>query len=174
MTFTSSCVVLPGLFDEFLTRVLSDQGLCNADCARCILDIDDRTVVVRFDFDGCVRRRCRRAADQQRKIESQPLHLFCDQDHFIERRCDQAGQTDERCALAFRRLENFLARHHDAEIYNLEVITLQHDANDVLANIVYIAFDGGHDDPAVRFDAAAFLLLYERHKVTNRFFHHAR
>src|SRR6185437_2195633 len=48
-----------------------------------------------------------------------------------------------------RGLENLLARHHDAEIDDLEVVALQHDPDDVLADVVHVALDCRHDDAAV-------------------------
>ncbi|CSI64607.1 Uncharacterised protein [Vibrio cholerae] len=38
--------------------------------------------------------------------------------------------------------EDLLARHHHTKIDDLEVITLQHDANNVLTNVMHIAFYG--------------------------------
>ena len=41
-------------------------------------------------------------------------------------------------------------RDHDAEVDDLVVVAGEHDADDVLADVVDVALDRGHDDPAVR------------------------
>ena len=45
----------------------------------------------------------------------------------------------------------FRRRHHHAEIDDFVVVTLQHDAHDVLADVVHVAFHRRHDDAALRF-----------------------
>ncbi len=78
-----------------------------------------------------------------RCISSRDVH------HLVERRGDQTRQSDHVGALAPRGLEDLLARHHDAEIDHLEVIALEHHADDVLADVVHVALDRGHHDAAV-------------------------
>ena len=39
-----------------------------------------------------------------------------------------------------------MAGHHHAHVFHFKVIALQHYGDDVFANIVYIAFDGGNHD----------------------------
>ena len=46
--------------------------------------------------------------------------------------------------------ENFLRRHHDAEIDHVVIVALKHDADDVLADVVDVALDGREHDLAVR------------------------
>ena len=53
------------------------------------------------------------------------------------------------------RLENFFARHHHAEIDDLVVVTAEHDADDVLADVVHVAFDRGHAAFALRLHGLA-------------------
>ena len=54
-------------------------------------------------------------------------------------------------AFSFARgFQDRLAGHHHAQINDLIAITLQHDADDVLADIVDIALHRGHDDFAGR------------------------
>ena len=45
---------------------------------------------------------------------------------------------------ALRGFENFRCRHHDAEIDHLVIVALEHDADDVLADVVDVALDGRH------------------------------
>ena len=49
---------------------------------------------------------------------------------------------------AFARIENLLRRHHDAEIDDLVIVAGEHDADDVLADVVHVALDGRHQNLA--------------------------
>ena len=51
--------------------------------------------------------------------------------------------------LSLARLQDVLERHHDAEIDDLEIVALQDHADDVLADVVDVALDRGHDDLAL-------------------------
>ena len=83
---------------------------------------------------------------------------------------------------ALRGLQNLRRRHHDAEVDHLVIVAGEHDADDVLADVVHVALDGRHHDLAVRRalrDAArqpalCLLLLHERHQIGDRLLHHAR
>ena len=123
----------------------------DADGAARIVDIDRLPApVVRMDLYRRMDAARGRAADQQRQLEALALHLGRDMAHLVERRRDQAGEADDVRLLAARRLQDFRRRHHDAEIDHLVVVALQHDADDVLADVVHVAFDGRHHDLAVR------------------------
>ena len=56
-------------------------------------------------------------------------------------------------ALAVSRI--FARRHHDAEIDHLVIVALEHDADDVLADVVHVALDGRHHDLAVAVPAVS-------------------
>ena len=89
-----------------------------------------------------------RAADQQRQVEALALHLGRDVAHLVERGRDQAGQPDDVGLLGPRGLEDLRRRHHDAEVDHLVVVALEHDADDVLADVVHVALHGRHHDLA--------------------------
>ena len=48
--------------------------------------------------------------------------------------------------------EDLLAGDHDAEVDDLVVVAPEDDAHDVLADVVDVALDGGHDDAALRLE----------------------
>ena len=75
-----------------------------------------------------------------------------------------------------RGLQNLLRRHHDAEIDHVVVVALEHDADDVLADVVHVALDCGEHDLAVRrgVRASVAVLLHERHQMGDGLLHHAR
>ena len=78
---------------------------------------------------------------------------------------------------ALGRLEYRLRRHHDAEVHDVVVVALQDDRDDVLADVVHVAFHGGDHDAALgaRGLAASRLLgLDVGHEVRDRLLHDAR
>ena len=81
---------------------------------------------------------------------------------------------------AFRSLggvEDLLRRNHDAEIDDLVIVALEHDADDVLADVVHVALDRRHHDPprwlALGEAKLLLLLLHEGHEIGDRLLHHA-
>ena len=71
-------------------------------------------------------------------------------------------------------LKNLVAGNHDTKIDHFEVIALQNNTDNVLANIVYVAFDCRHHDFAVGTQLAVFGFFDERDQVADRLFHNAR
>ena len=96
-------------------------------------------------------------------------------DHLIQRRGDQSAKANQIGLLLEGGLEDFFRRHHDAQIDDFIIIAAEHDANDIFADVMHIAFYGGHDDASLGFVIARRLLLFfhERQKISYRLFHHA-
>lgn len=84
------------------------------------------------------------AADQQRDVETLPLHFRRHMHHFIKRRRDETGKTDHIDLFGNRRFKDFRRRHHHAEIDDLVIVAGKNDADDVLADIVHITLHGRH------------------------------
>ena len=51
--------------------------------------------------------------------------------------------------------EDLRRRHHHAEVDDLVVVAGEHDADDVLADVVHVALDGRHQDLAGGLRAAS-------------------
>ncbi len=136
-----------------------------------------RPRIGRVDAHGGVHARGRGPADQQRLVHPQPRHLFGDVHHLVQRRRDQPAQADHVGVLVDGGLQDLLGGRHHAQVDDLIVVAPQHDAHDILADVVHVAFDGGHQDASAgswRFLAGVgFLLLHERFQVGHRSFHHA-
>ena len=115
------------------------------------------------------------AADHQRNGEAQPLHFLGDMDHLVQRGRDEAGQADDVDLVLAGRIENLLARLHDAEIDHVKAVALQHDADNVLADVMHVALDRRHQDLAVGFGRGVQRLFrfHIGHQVGYRFLHHA-
>ena len=125
-----------------------EQRPRDAHRARGVGHVDHRRRVRRLDLDRRVDARRRGAADQQRRRHALALHQRGDMDHLVQRRRDQPGQPDQVRADLARRLQDPRRRHHDAEVDDLVVVAAQHDAHDVLADVVDVALDRGHHDRA--------------------------
>ena len=95
-------------------------------------------------------------------------------DHLIERRRDESAQADRIGFFFPRCLQDFGGWHHHAKVDNVVIITLQHDANDVLADIVHVTFHRRHHDPTLWPGALRFLRFHKRHQISDGPFHHAR
>ena len=132
-------------------------------------------LVVRRNLDGRVCSACRRAADHEWDLKALARHFAGDVCHFFERRCDQTRKTDDLCLVFDRRFENLVAWHHDAEVDDFVAITAEYHADDVFADVVYIALHRGDNDLALGGSTRACLFcLDKRHQMSDRLLHDAR
>ena len=133
-------------------------------------------LVRRSDFDCGVTLARRRAADEQRDIQTAPGHLGGDMSHLVEGRGDETAQTDDVCLLCDRRIDDFVRRHHDAEIDHIVIVAAQHHADDIFADVMHVAFNRGENQlgPPVDILRGLFFRLEKRRQKSYGFFHHAR
>ena len=118
-----------------------------------------------------------RATDHQWLFQALALHLGSHLAHFLQRRSDQPRQADYIRVDLPRLRNDVLARNHHAEVGDLEIVTAQHDADDVLADVVHVALHRGHHDvaPAGRFiSRTALFFLDVRHQHRHGLLHHPR
>ena len=167
------------LRDEGGFAVVAEQAGGHRHGAAGVEHVDDRLAVVRRDLDGGVRAAGGGSADEQRQLEALALHLAGDVHHLVERRRDQAAEADHVGLLGLGALENFFAGDHHAQVDDVVVVAGEHDADDVLADVVNVAFDGGEHDLSLRLDDLAgggqrgLLGLHERRQVRDGLLHHA-
>jgi hypothetical protein len=120
-----------------------------------------------------------RAADEQRDREPLPLHLARHVGHLVERGRDEAREPDHVGRDLLRLLEDLLARDHDAHVDDLVVVAREHDADDVLADVVHVALHRREHDLALRFlqlsarGGLGLLGLHEGLQIRDALFHHA-
>ena len=95
--------------------------------------------------------------------------------HLVQGRRDRPGEPDDVGALLLGGVQDLLRGHHDAEVDDVVVVALQDDADDVLADVVDVALDRGHDDLADAALGVAGLLLGldERDQVGDGLLHDA-
>jgi hypothetical protein len=81
--------------------------------------------------------------------------------HFFERRGDQAGQADDVHLVLDRGFQDVVAGNHDAEVDDVVAVAAEHDADDVLADVVHVALDRRHQDLALAAQAGAGLFRFD-------------
>ena len=111
-------------------------------------------------------------ADQERYAEALALHLRRHQDHLLQRGRDEAGEADDVHALVAGLLEDGRGGDHDPQVDDLIVVALEDDADDVLADVVDVALDRGHEHLAGGLmHAAGLLRLQEGLEIGHRLLH---
>ena len=103
-------------------------------------------VVEGRQLDGRMQGRGRGAADQQRRGEAPGGHFAAELLHLVERRRDEPADADDVGADRFRLGEDGLAGDHHAEVGDLESVAAEHDAEDILSDVMDVALDGGEQD----------------------------
>jgi hypothetical protein len=93
--------------------------------------------------------RGRGPADQQGHREALPLHLARDETHLLQRRRDQSAEADGVDLFPGGGFQDPVTGHHHAEVDHVVVVTLEDHADNVLADVVHIPLDGGHEDLAL-------------------------
>ncbi len=144
--------------------------------ARGVQDVDHRLAVTRRNLHRRVRLARGGTADEQRQFQALAFHLARHVCHFVERRRDESAQADDVHVLLASGLQNFLARHHHAEVNHLVVVAAEHDADNILADVMHVALDGGHQNFSGVFvhTAGGFLFrFHERLQICHGLFHHA-
>ena len=98
-------------------------------------------MVERGQFQGGVECRSGGAADEQRRVETAGIHLTAEFLHLEKRRRNQAADADYRRMVLLSSGKDGLLVHHDAQVDDVETVAAQNDAQDILADIVYVALD---------------------------------
>ena len=143
-------IIVGGLRDQRLALGVGDQRRGDADRAAGVEDVDHRAFIGRVDAERGVRLAGGRAADQQRQSScrarciSPATVTISSSDGVI--RPDRPIMS---ALFSFAAFKDVLPRHHHAEVDHLEAVALQDHADDVLADVVDVALDGRHDDPAL-------------------------
>jgi hypothetical protein len=142
-------------------------------------DVDYGLAVVWRDFDGGVTAARGCSADEQRQFETLALHLAGDVHHLVERWGDEAAEADHVDLVGFGALEDFFGGDHHAHVDDLVVVAGEDDADDVLADVVHVTFDGGEQDLSLGLHYLAggfesgFLGFHEGGEVGHGFLHDA-
>ena len=133
-------------------------------------------LVMGRDFDGGVGLAGGRAADEKRDGKTLALHFAGDMRHLVQRRGDQAAEADHVHLLLAGGLQDFFARHHDAQVNDFVIVAAEDDADDVFADVMDVALDGGEEDFALGLmngAAGLFLGFHERQEIGDGLLHDA-
>src|SRR5678815_2018172 len=113
--------------------------------------------------------RQRRATEHYGRLDAALVHQLEVLAHDERRLHEQTTHADRVRTVFVVRLQDRLNRLLDAEIEDLVAVVRQDDVDEVLADIVNVAFDGGEHHRSLRRRAA--LLLQERLEKTYGGFH---
>ena len=100
--------------------------------------------------------------------------------HLVERRRNQTAQADHVRLFRLGAFEDLFARDHHAHVDHFVVVAGEHDADDVLADVVNVALHRGEHDLSLRLDLLPggsqrrLLGFHERRQVRDGLLHHAR
>ena len=114
----------------------------------------------------------RRSADQERHVDLAPRHFLCNRNHFVEGRCDQPRKPNHVRVLVDGGLQDLVYRDHDAQVNDFVVVAAEDDADNVLANVVDVAFYRRHHDLALA-TATGLFGFHEGFKMRNGTLHRA-
>ena len=106
----------------------------------------------------CFRRR--RPADKYGNVQSCFVELVADLPHLCEGRCDQSAESDHIGFMLNDRFKYFFRRNHYAKIDDAEMVALQDQRYNILADIVHIAFDGRQHNGTAHI-LCAFVCFYK-------------
>ena len=133
--------------------LLRQQVAAHAHRAAGIGHVDHRADIVGRNFHRGVHPAAGRPTNQQRRLAltevGVALHLGGHMLHFLKAGGDQARQANDVSAFLFGFGQDVLAGHHHPHVHDFEVIALQDHGDDVLADVVHIALDGGDHDLAL-------------------------
>src|ERR1700722_570381 len=116
--------------------------------------------------------------DEQRQLETLTLHFAGYMHHLVQRRCDQSTQANQVRLFRLGTFQDLFARDHDPQVDDLIVVAGEHHANDVLADVVNVAFDRCQHDFSLCLDHFAgrrhryLLRFHERSQVGHRLLHY--
>jgi len=92
----------------------------------------------------------RRAADEERDLDGRDAQVLRRHHHLLRGLHEQAGETECVGLVGVVRRDQILGRHLDAQVDHAVSVVREDDLDQVLADVVDIAFDGGQHDRTPR------------------------
>ena len=135
--------------------------------------MDHRAFIGSVDPQRRMRLAGGRPADQQRNAHFRAAHFLGNCHHLVQRRGNQAGESDDIRVVFPGRFEDLRPRNHHAHVDHFVAIALQNHSNDVLADVVHIALHRRHDDLALGAGTLFLLRLDIGDQVGHGLLHHA-
>mmetsp|Transcript_7282 Transcript_7282/g.22028 ORF Transcript_7282/g.22028 Transcript_7282/m.22028 type:complete len:1134 (+) Transcript_7282:306-3707(+) len=177
-------VRLARVVDEVILPAVVDERAAHRHGARGVEHVHDRPAVLRDELDSGVHAARGGAANQQWDLDARLLHLLGHGDHLVERGRDEAAQAEDVGLVFPARVQDALARAHDAKVDDLPVVAPEHHGDDVLADVVHVTLHRGDDEGAhtvviargdtVALRDKALLFLHKGDQMRDGLLHHAR
>mmetsp|Transcript_2679 Transcript_2679/g.6394 ORF Transcript_2679/g.6394 Transcript_2679/m.6394 type:complete len:486 (+) Transcript_2679:349-1806(+) len=148
---------------------------------RGVEDMDGgASLEARLDLHCSVHARRRGSANEEGQLDALALHLLGHRHHLVQRRRDEARQTNDVSLLLDGRLEDLVAGSHDAEVHHAVVVAAEDNTDDVLADVVHVALHSRQHNSSSRLgrevwvllNHALLLLLHEGKQVRHSLLHH--
>ena len=93
--------------------------------------------------------------------------------HLVQGRRDQAAEANDVHVALLGLVQDLVGRHHHTHVDHFIPVATQYHAHDILADVMHIAFHGGHQYPA-RGRLAGFFQFDKGSEHSHAFLHHAR
>ena len=119
------------------------QVLGNERCLRGIAAIGHATLIEWRQFYSRMNRRCGGTTHHDGHTQSLALEQHAQLFHLLQRWCDEATHAHQtRLALPGLLQYGFVGHHHP-QVNNLETVTVEHDAHNILSYVVHVAVGSG-------------------------------
>ena len=129
-----------------------------------VLGVDDEAFVLGGDARAGELVGERGAADQDRALDAGGLQVLRRHHHHLRRLDEQAREPDRVRLVRLVGAHELVGRHLDAEIDHPIAVVAEDDLDQVLADVVHVALDGGEDDRAL---VRRLVLLHVRLEIAD-------
>mmetsp|Transcript_96377 Transcript_96377/g.297191 ORF Transcript_96377/g.297191 Transcript_96377/m.297191 type:complete len:805 (+) Transcript_96377:124-2538(+) len=141
--------------------------------AGSVQHVNDAVIELRGDLHSSVALRRCGTANHEGHLHATGLHLLRHVDHLIQRGRDETGKANYVHSLLFSLFKDLVTRDHHTHVNDLEVVAAKHHADNVLANVVHIALDSGHEHDSVPLGLVGIFTLFDR-RLALLFLHEGR
>ena len=135
------------------------QAACEYCACGCVRSVE-HVVVERCEFDCGVQGRGGGSAYEQGRVHPACAHLPAQFLHLIKGRSDQSADSYDVGSCKFSLLEYGLLGNHHAQVGDLETVASHHYSGDVLAYVVDISLDRGHQNSGLCIGVLGAVLLH--------------
>ena len=129
----------------FKTSLVHHAFLRHHGCGRCVGTIE-YMVIQRCELYRCMQGGCCRSSDEKRRLHASGSHFAAYLLHLVKRWGDQSADCYDVRSDFFRLVKDGLLVYHHSQVNDLETVAAEHDACDVLSNVMDVALYGRDDN----------------------------